>query len=201
MSKISFIYFDVGGVFLNWDHYFETVANTFHIELSILRTYFDKYSDAITLGDMTSGQLWKVICQELSIEGGDRFDFLKAWASDYLAIPETADFAKLVANTYPVGIISDIYKGMFPLLLEKNIVPNLDYSHLVLSCDIHMRKPNREIYEYAQKLSGVNPEEILFIDDSSSSITMASELGWNTHQFDTANPSQSIIALNHILNL
>ena len=46
------------------------------------------------------------------------------------------------------------------------------YSHL-----IHMRKPDREIYEYVISDIGASPDHVLFIDDNKDNISSACDLG------------------------
>ena len=50
------------------------------------------------------------------------------------------------------------------------------YSH-----EIHLRKPNANIFEFVAKDANINIEETLFIDDSSNNIDTARSLGFKTH--------------------
>lgn len=199
MTKISFVYFDLGGVFFEWDKYFSTAAKTFNVDIKDLVSIFDKYDDSITTGQISPAQFWGYCCQELAIENGEGFDFLTSWVKDYVPIGTTYQFAVEVSKKYPVGLISDIYKGMFPLFMELGIVPNITYSVKALSCEIGLRKPNRAIYEYAQSMAKVDPIEILYIDDAAKNLIVPSELGWCTHQFSTYNPDQSIQQIKHLI--
>ena len=53
----------------------------------------------------------------------------------------------------------------------------LDY--IFLSCDISIRKPQTEIYEYIEKQTNIQPENILLIDDNEKNIEKAKERNWN----------------------
>ncbi len=50
------------------------------------------------------------------------------------------------------------------------------YSH-----ELHLRKPNVDIFEFVAKDASININETLFIDDSSNNIYTAKQLGFKTH--------------------
>jgi len=60
------------------------------------------------------------------------------------------------------------------------------YHHLFekvyLSYELGMRKPDRNIYEFVLKDSGLDPAETLFIDDNPGNIATARELGIRSYQ-------------------
>ncbi|WP_100612291.1 HAD family hydrolase [Confluentibacter lentus] len=49
-----------------------------------------------------------------------------------------------------------------------------------LSHDIHLRKPNRDIFEYVLSENNVNAKECFFVDDNNDNIKTANSLGINT---------------------
>lgn len=56
--------------------------------------------------------------------------------------------------------------------------------HIVISEDVGILKPQPGIFDYATKLTGQNPDEILYIGDSySSDIIGGSSYGWTTAWF------------------
>jgi glucose-1-phosphatase len=55
--------------------------------------------------------------------------------------------------------------------------------HIYLSHHIHLRKPEKEAFEFVQKKLKLNPEEILFIDDLVHNIESAKEFGFQTILF------------------
>jgi putative hydrolase of the HAD superfamily len=51
-----------------------------------------------------------------------------------------------------------------------------------LSHEIHLRKPNDEIFEFVLEQNNLNPEHTLFIDDTKENTDAANKLGiktWN----------------------
>jgi putative hydrolase of the HAD superfamily len=66
----------------------------------------------------------------------------------------------------------------------QGIYGTFGYLHLFekayFSHEIHMRKPNADIFEHVVTDSGINPGETLFIDDFIENIETASKLGFQT---------------------
>jgi glucose-1-phosphatase len=66
----------------------------------------------------------------------------------------------------------------------QGIYGTFGYTHLFekayFSHEIHLRKPNAEIFEYVLKDSGISPQETLFIDDFIENIETAQKLGFRT---------------------
>jgi FMN phosphatase YigB (HAD superfamily) len=66
----------------------------------------------------------------------------------------------------------------------KGIYGTYGYNHLFektyFSHEIHLRKPNADIFEYVMHDSGIKPQETLFIDDFIENIETARKLGFHT---------------------
>ena len=52
------------------------------------------------------------------------------------------------------------------------------FRHLILSHEVGVRKPRREIYAHAQRLAGCAPQELVFIDDLPANVEGARACGW-----------------------
>jgi len=86
---------------------------------------------------------------------------------------------KLAAKLRGAGIGTGILSNIFEMS-EREIRKTGGYdgfSPLILSCDVKMAKPDPEIYELAIKKSGVEPQEIIFIDDQEKCWPPAEKLG------------------------
>ena len=53
-----------------------------------------------------------------------------------------------------------------------------------LSHEIHLRKPNTDIFEFVLRENGLKPNECLFIDDTKDNTLTADKLGFNTWTID-----------------
>lgn len=198
-NKIKFIYFDFGGVFFNWDNYFKNASDAFGFDRQQIIKYFNKNSEAITKGHISSQKFWEMFQEEVGIKNAKNFDFTKSWANDYVPIPAMHRFAKSLHKKYKVGVISNIYKGMYPFMVKNGKVPDSIFSVEILSCEVRLQKPEREIFELAQQKAGFAGDEILFIDDSKEYLDGAKQLGWQTFHFETHNADTSIAGIKNLL--
>jgi epoxide hydrolase-like predicted phosphatase len=199
-NKIKFIYFDFGGVFFNWDNYFKKAADKFAFDRQQIIRFFNKNNEAITKGHISSQKFWEMFQEEMGIENAESFDFLASWVEDYMPLPSVHRFAKTLSKHYKVGVISNIYKGMHPLLIEKGRIPDISFDTTVLSCEVGLQKPEIEIYELAQSKIHYKGKEVLFIDDVESYIDSAKNMGWQTFQFETNNVDKSLADLERLLS-
>ena len=55
------------------------------------------------------------------------------------------------------------------------------FNKIYLSYELHMLKPNADIFEYVLQDAGIRPEETLFIDDALPNCKMAEQLGIHTY--------------------
>ncbi len=197
MAKIKFIYFDIGNILVDWTNAFKTVSKKFHIPFSkIAINEWNKYDDEITRGKITPQEFWNKVRQDLKVKDGGDLDFLENWIGDYKPIKETHKLLKTLEKNYKVGLITNLYIGMFQKLLEKKLIPKAKYSAIVISCETGFRKPEKEIYNIATEKSGVKPEEILLIDDRKDFVEGAKKMGWQTFLFNTKNLKISVKKLS-----
>ena len=88
---------------------------------------------------------------------------------------------------YKLYVLSNASKKFykyFPRLVE------LDYfDGSVVSCDVHMIKPQPEIYQYLLEKYGLNPKECLFIDDREENVAGAKAVGMQGYLFRNDYPA------------
>ena len=197
---ISYIYFDVGGVLLDWSRVFEGAATKYNLDPEDIGKVFDQNHDDITKGVLSAKGFWDKCIQKYNLKNASDFDFLDSWVSDYSPIKEIHNLIKKITPKYKIGLLSNIYKNMLPFLLEKELIPNILYDQIIFSCDVGMMKPNPDIYELAQNKAGVSPNEILMVDDREDYLEGAKKLCWNTFLFDPKQRVSSVKKLEEYLN-
>lgn len=199
MQNNRFIYFDVGGTLLDWSNVFKTAASKFNITPEDIGKIFDENHDPITKGLLTTKKFWEKCIQKYNLKNADTFNFLESWVSDYQPIVEMHELINKIKSRYSIGLLSNIYEGMLPLLLKKKIIPNIHYDQIVFSCDVGMMKPNPDIYALAQKRAQFDPKDILLVDDREDFLEGAKRAQWNTFLFDNTQPSKSAKKLEEFL--
>jgi len=95
---------------------------------------------------------------------------------------EMFNFAKeLKSKGIKVAVLSNILKFEADVIREKHGYD--EFSPVVLSCEVGMNKPNKNIYLFALEKLNLKPEECIFIDDKEKYLLPAQELGIKTVLF------------------
>ncbi len=190
LTGIKNIIFDLGNVILNLD--FESSIKAFK-ELGLKDDVLTKHSvfpDPCfyeqEVGTITPEEFRKRVVKILNGKNVTEEQVNSAWLKMVLDIPEhrikvLQKLGKkyrlyLFSNSNKIHIdkideeFKEQYGFEFPSLFEQQF-----YSH-----EIHVRKPDLSSFEKVIQLSGVNPEETLFIDDLEDNIKGAERAGLKT---------------------
>lgn len=190
LTDIKNIIFDLGKVLLNLD--FNASILAFQ-ELGMSKDILDNqhaYSDPVfyelEVGKVTPLEFCDRVRKVLKNKDATNEQIEDAWYAMILDIPasrvkvlqELADFYNiyLFSNTNKIHIdrLHLAFKAEhgidFPSLFVKDF-----YSH-----EIHERKPDLSSYQKVIELSGIKPEESLFIDDLEKNIIGAQQAGLKT---------------------
>jgi putative hydrolase of the HAD superfamily len=184
---IKNIVFDFGDVFINLDkeatyrRLKELGVKEFTVELLEVAKQYE-------MGMLTTQEFittFKAMFPSIS-----EIDFKNAWNSMLLDFPiHRLYFLKTLAKSkkYRIFLLSntnDLHISWIQrtwgekLFLEfKNCFEKFYLSH-----EIHLRKPNKDIYEYVIQSNKILPEETFFIDDTKENTDAANKLGiksWN----------------------
>lgn len=191
-NSIRNIIFDLGGVLLNID---PTRAVNGMVDLGF-RNFEELYSelkqseifDALEKGQISDHDF----IQEIKNKGNRSIpdtSVIKTWNSILLDFPEEVIDLLLSLKksekyrTFLLSNTNSIHKARYTEILYKNHgIKRLEdlFEKAYFSHEIHMRKPDREIYEYVLHDSHLIPQETLFIDDSVINLESARELGIQT---------------------
>ena len=199
MDNDHFIYFDVGNTLVDCTNYFRAATTTFHLKSDDLNRVFKENLDSVTKGLINAQQFWEICIQRYNIQNAHSYNFLESWVSDYEPIEQMHEVLIKLKQKYHIGLLSNIYKGMLPLLLEKKLIPNIQYDQVIFSCEVGMMKPNANIYAFAQQKAQVDAKNILLIDDKPDFIAGAQKAGWKTFLFNDKDRANSIKELEEYL--
>jgi FMN phosphatase YigB (HAD superfamily) len=192
MSKPKLILFDFGGVLVDYSKSFETASREQNLPIEYIDSTFDNNNDPITKGEITPQDIYRLAVRESGIEADLNYDFVDSWARDYDVIEASYNFLIDLSIKYPIGILSNTYKGLLDKSIALNKIPNVEYNYIFESCNIGYKKPEIEIYKYVEEKTGLKSSNILFIDDREDFISGANNLGWETFLFDSLNPIMSV---------
>ena len=111
------------------------------------------------------------------------------WRNTLRLMPSTVNIIKKLKGRYKLFALSNVDEVTTKQCFEKFGF----YKHfdgIVFSWEVHMRKPEPEIYHYVLKKMGLRPEEVVFIDNYPPNLPAAKGLGIHTILFK--NPDQLI---------
>ena len=184
---IKNIVFDFGDVFINLDkeatfkRLKELGVNEFTIELLELAKQYE-------MGMITTQEFvntFKSYFPSIS-----ETDFKNAWNSMLLDFPlYRLSFLKSLANSkkYRIFLLSntnDLHISWIQKTWGRKLFSEFKncFEKFYLSHEIHLRKPNKNIYEFVIESNKLAPEETFFVDDTEENTIMANKLGiksWN----------------------
>jgi transcriptional regulator with XRE-family HTH domain len=189
-TGIRFVYFDVNGTLIRYfERAFTDISEESSTPVEIVESIFLHYDGAVCRGSMPGEEVDKIMGSQIGL-----VDF--SWGKYYLknaqATPGADELLAWVANYYEFGLLTNNWPGYTDLLIAQGAVPALKYTAVVESAKVGCSKPESKIYEIAQQMAGVQPNEILLVDDQPAYLAGAEKAGWHTQQFNEADITGSI---------
>jgi FMN phosphatase YigB (HAD superfamily) len=193
------IIFDLGGVILNIDY--DLAAKAFEqLGISDFSQLFSKATqekvfDLYEKGLITSDEFRNALNNALEIPVSNaKID--AAWNSMLLDLPAARlELLKRFHTTHRTFLLSNTneihIRWFFNSLQQHFRIPNLNgyFEKIYLSYEIHLRKPDAEIFTYVLDQNQLDPAETLFIDDSPQHLEGAKKLGIQTYWLDVKKES------------
>ncbi len=175
---IKFVYFDIGGVVIldfSKTNKWEELLN----EFSLTEESWDKYYDKIGVGEISSDS---PIPYDKLLEG-----FVSQFEKNPSIWPVILEMQKYC----PVGLLTNMYPGMFESIKNHGLLPAVHWNNIVDSSIEKVAKPDKAIFELAQKRAGVKNDEILFVENTQNHVEIAKSIGWKAFLYDPADPEKS----------
>ncbi len=198
MSKISFVYFDVGGVAIKdfsdtnkWNIMVDQAMGIPKDHWKAFDELYDKYEDDICLGKIAVDELQPYIKEHFKANIPPNFSMLTYFLDRFEKNTELWRIVDTHLNNVKIGLLTDQYRGMLDGIFAKKIIPDLSWSSIVDSSVVGVRKPMDEIYQIAADRSGVSEQEILFIDNRDKNLIPAKRRGWQTFLYNSSDYDQS----------
>ena len=189
-TGISFIYLDVNGVLIRFFHRaFSQIAQETAVGADVVETLFWRHNDAVCRGELSLDEFNAIFVNELGIVG---FDWKKYYMDSVEPMPHVDELVRWMAENYRVGLLTNNMPGFTKELLDAGKIPQVDYEAIIDSWEVKAIKPEAHIYEIAQQRAGVEPQEILLMDDGRTNLMAADRLGWHVLWFDDYRPEEGL---------
>jgi FMN phosphatase YigB (HAD superfamily)/DNA-binding XRE family transcriptional regulator len=189
-SGIRFVYFDVNGCLVRFFHRaFTKLAAETNQPSDLVETTFWHYNDAVCRGEMSLDEFNSLFAERLGI---DHLDWLAYYLEAVDPIAEMQELVAWAAEHYHVGLLTNIMPGFLDEMLQRGLLPRVNYAAIIDSSKTGAIKPETQIYEAAQHYTDCLPEEVLLIDDARANIMAAERFGWHVLWFDDYRPEESV---------
>ena len=198
-AGVSFVFFDINGCLVRFFHRaFTAIAKDTGASPDLIETTFWQYNDAICKGELSPKEFNHIFAKQLKVPSID-------WQSYYIQavdpIPEMDELVHWAAANYKVGLLSNIGSGFVEDMFHKSLLPKVDYAAIIDSSKVGAIKPEKKIYEAAQKAAGCPANQILLVDDTRANLTPAQRLGWHVMWFNDYDPVESTKRVRSALEL
>lgn len=188
---IKALVFDFGNVVVtnDWNYTYPEKDREFTSYFGVTMQDFKKGWDAawplMRVGDVSEDEFWRLFLTKSGVQNIDVSHAKKLWRKYQSTLPGMIDLIIRLRNRYILVGCTDNGKEWVDYYKQTYYLDSY-FDAIVCSADIKVHKPNPKIYEVAIQKAGVNPEEILFIDDSSKPLEGAKKAGMQTLRFANA---------------
>ena len=181
-TTIDTIIFDVGGVLLpNCDDYIKKdIGRVFDLDLSVVENAWDTLIPLLYAGKITEAEFWVKFRKITKCEKKIKTEHLLVREMEKRHKPFTDVFdiiEKLNKNGYKLGIISNTIKPHIACHAKHGLFDKFQVR--VFSCDVGLKKPDLQIFNFALKKLDSRPKKTIFIDDLPENVSAAEKLGIN----------------------
>lgn len=182
---IKNIVFDIGNVLVSFtpEEFVSSKINDKMISQRVYNCIF-KGEDWLKLdrGTKTEEEAVRDFCQREAEISEHIQNVMKDWYQMLLPMDETVEILnKLKEKGYKLYYLSNYQVAAFDYISKYDFFDTFDGG--ILSCNVKLLKPEKEIYEKLTEVYGIKPEESVFIDDTLVNVEAADKLGFSTVNF------------------
>ena len=175
-TAISFVYFDLHQTLIDTVYgLLPFLAARAGCPPSKLENLLRRMDDTLCLGKLPVEDLDRLIAAEI---GQADFKWLDFYIQHASADKSMIRALEKVSQHCRVGLLTNTFPGMVAALSDNGFLPKR-FEIIVDSSVVGKLKPDRDMYEYARKQAGVEPGEILLVDDQFINIASALACGWH----------------------
>ena len=182
------IVFDLGGVVVTWEPEV-IIAKVFAdpVVQARVRTQIIGHADWFELDRGTLPQQDAIVraAKRTDLSEVDVAKFLRQVPPALVAIPGTVDLLyRLKAQGHTLFCLSNMHVACIDHL-EKSYTFWEVFSGVVISCRLHLCKPEPAIFTYLLETHGLDGADTVFIDDIELNLSAAAQFGIHTVKFES----------------
>ncbi len=206
MSKtnpIRFIYFDVGGVLLEFEHVRTEIPRNFGLDKEKYDRFMTKVAHERSVGKLNGQELEVLFTREFGKVFPQGYWTTGQAVELFFPIKAMHDFVVELAKHYRLGLLTNVSREIYERAqndFAKQLYPPVNFEIKITSFEEGVAKPDLEIYHRAIARTGISAGEILFIDDLPENIAAAKQAGMQGIVFETKSPTKTIENLRALLS-
>lgn len=191
-KNIKVIAFDFGGVIYNYNHsvLMKDVAKELKQPIEAVTSAWKVKINEYELGQASEDEFWDAFLKNLKISHNKKI-LHQIVMNHFQPIVESLKILKSLKGKVILGLISNQTSWLSDL--EKKYQFKKFFDILVVSNEVSLQKPNKEIFNLFIKKVRVKPNEIIFIDDSLNYKEATESVGINFIHFKTPKDLKSEI--------
>jgi putative hydrolase of the HAD superfamily len=183
------VIFDLGGVVIEWNP--DRILAGYYADPEMrttMKTALFQHPDWLQLdrGTLNEADLLVRAAERTGRPAAELSGLLQAVRESLHTKSETVTLLeKLTARGVPLYCLSNMSSDIFAYLRERHSFWGV-FRGIVISGDIQMIKPERQIFEFLLQRYGLVAEQTVFVDDNAPNIEAARELGIHPVWFKSA---------------
>lgn len=199
------VIFDLGGVLIDWNPRY-LYRKLFPGDETAMEKFLTEVCSQEWNSKQDAGRPFSEAIDELVVRHPDQKALIRAWVERW---PETIG-GPIVAT---VKVLEELKEEGYPLFALSNWSAETFhyarqrfeflawFNEIVISGEVKMAKPHRQIFEFTLERIGRQAGQCLFIDDTEKNISAARQLGFQTLYFQSAELLRSELCRLGILPL
>ncbi|MFA5358002.1 MAG: HAD-IA family hydrolase [archaeon] len=186
-NAIKGIIFDMHGV-LYFDKISEVekaFSNSLNIPYGEFREFRRPYGKDLLAGKISTEFFLVALKKKFGIKKTID-EMVQLWEKSHTKIitnfnSELLDYIKNIRKTRKVGLISNIYE--IQARVQRRTALFDSFSPCILSCEVGLAKPQKEIFELVLTEWNLKSQECIFVDDEEQNIVAAKNMGFSVVNF------------------
>ena len=177
---IKAIMFDLGGVMLKnkVEAVYKRLSKKLNVDFDSFKKLQKNHKNEMLSGKISAKDFAEIIKNHFNL----KVNVLEKWKEGYFEVMpvnnELIEFVEELKKNYVVGIISNVPELHAQINKERGVFSHFEPA--LISCDIGLVKPQKEIFELALEKLGLKAEECIFIDDRTEHLDVPKKMGFKT---------------------
>jgi putative hydrolase of the HAD superfamily len=189
MTAVHSVIFDLGGVVLEWNP--DAILENYYTDpgaRSRMKAALFQHPDWVQMdrGTLSESEVIERLAQRTGIANGELAGLMEAIRKSLQPKADTLALLKdLAGRQVPLYCLSNMPASTFAYLRDRYDFWSA-FRGIVISGQIKLMKPEREIFDYLLRRYGLSAAETVFVDDHAPNIEAARALGLQTVLFRDA---------------